>query len=86
MAHRCAVLVSNLNCFHEFIREGETGFVFDHRNAKPADALRKKIENAIGDETLLARVAEGGYRKSAEFSLPNVADQFLNDFNPLVKG
>jgi len=86
MAHRCAVLVSNLNCFHEFIREGETGFVFDHRNAKPADALRKKIENAIGDETLLARVAEGGYLKSAEFSLPNVADQFLNDFNSLVKG
>ena len=86
MAHRCAVLVSNLDCFHEFIREGETGFVFDHRNAKPADALRKKIENAIVDETLLARVAEGGYRKSAEFSLPNVADQFLNDFNSLVKG
>jgi len=86
MAHRCAVLVSNLDCFHEFIREGETGFVFDHRNAKPADALRKKIENAIGNETLLARVAEGGYRKSGEFPLPNVADQFLNDFNSLLKG
>jgi glycosyltransferase involved in cell wall biosynthesis len=86
MAHRCAVLVSNLDCFRDFIREGETGFVFDHRNAKPADALRKKIENAIGDETLLARVAEAGYRKSAEYSLPNVADQFLKDFNSLVKG
>jgi glycosyltransferase involved in cell wall biosynthesis len=85
MAHRCAVLVSNLDCFHDFIREGETGFMFDHRAANPADALRKKIENAIGDETLLARVAEAGYRKSAEYSLTCVADQFLNDFNSVVK-
>ena len=85
MAHRCAVLVSNLDCFHDFIREGETGFVFDHRAANPADALREKIENAIVDETLLARVAEAGYRKSAEYSLSHVADQLLNDFNSLVR-
>ncbi len=85
LAHRCPVLVSNLDCFHDFIREGATGFIFDDRAANPADALRKKIENAIADESLLARVAEAGYRKSAEFSLTNVADQFLNDFNSVVK-
>ena len=85
MAHGCAVLVSNLDCFHDFIRESETGFVFDHRAANPSDALREKIENALADETLLARVAEAGYRKSAEFSLAKVADQFLNDFNSLVR-
>src|SRR4029077_18107641 len=85
MAHGCAVLVSNLDCFHDFIREGETGFVLDHRAANPSDALREKIENALADETLLARVAEAGYRKSAEFSLAKVADQFLNDFNSLVR-
>jgi glycosyltransferase involved in cell wall biosynthesis len=85
MAHRCPVVVSNLDCFHDFIREGETGFVFDHRAANPADALREKIEKAIVDEPLLARVAEAGYRKSAEYSLANVADQFLNDFNSLAR-
>jgi glycosyltransferase involved in cell wall biosynthesis len=85
MAHRCPVLVSNLDCFRDFIRESETGFVFDHRAANPADALREKIENALADETLLARIAEAGYRKSAEYSLTCVADQFLNDFNSVVK-
>jgi hypothetical protein len=59
--------------------------VFDHRAANPAGALHEKIENAIGDETLLARIAEAGYRKSEEYSLPRVADQFLNDFNSLVR-
>ena len=85
MAHRCAVLVSNLDCFHDFIREGETGFIFDHRASNPSEALREKIENAMVDETLLARVAEAGYRKSADYSLSYVADQFLNDFNSLVR-
>ena len=85
MAHRCPVVVSNLDCFNDFIREGETGFVFDHRVANAADALRKKIENAMVDETLLARVAEAGYRKSAQYSLSHVADQFLDDFNSLVR-
>lgn len=85
MAHGCAVLVSNLDCFHDFIREGETGFVFDHRAADPARALREKIAKAIGDEGLLARVADAGYRKSAEYSLPKIADQFLDDFNSVIK-
>jgi glycosyltransferase involved in cell wall biosynthesis len=85
MAQRCAVLVSNLDCFHDFIREGETGFIFNHRAANPADALREKIENVMVDEPLLARVAEAGYGKSAECSLTCVAAQFLDDFNSLVR-
>ena len=85
MAHRCAVLVSNLDCFHDFIREGETGFIFNHRAANPVDALREKIENVMVDEPLLARVAEAGYGKSAEYSLTCVAAQFLDDFNSLVR-
>lgn len=85
MAHRCAVLVSNLDCFHDFIREGETGFIFNHRAANPTDALREKIENVVVDEPLLARVAETGYCRSTEYSLTCVADQFLDDFNSLVR-
>lgn len=84
MAQGCAVLVSNLDCFHDFIRDGETGFVFDHLTANPTTTLQEKIAKLISDETLLARVAEAGYRKSAEYSVANVASQFLNDFNSLV--
>jgi glycosyltransferase involved in cell wall biosynthesis len=85
MTHGCAVLVSNLDCFHDFIRESETGFVFDHRAADPIGTLREKIANVIGDEMLLQRVADAGYRKSGEYSLPNVAEQFLSDFSSLIK-
>jgi glycosyltransferase involved in cell wall biosynthesis len=84
MAHGCAVLVSNLDCFHDFIRDGDTGFVFDHRLKSPAETLRQRIENVTIDEDLLARVAEAGYRKSTEYSLARVADQFLHDFSLLI--
>ena len=84
MAHGCAVLVSNLDCFRDFIRDNVTGFVFDHRNQSGAETLCDKIDSVIGNETLLARVAAAGYEKSTEYSPERVADQFLKDFDSLI--
>jgi glycosyltransferase involved in cell wall biosynthesis len=85
MAHGCPVLVSALACFRDFIEDGETGFVFDHRRPDPAKSLSDKIAQIIEDDSLLARVAEAGWRKSAQYALPCVADQFLADFAELQK-
>jgi glycosyltransferase involved in cell wall biosynthesis len=84
MTHGCAAIVSNLECFGDFIRDDETGFVFDHRSDNPSESLRQKLEGVVADETLLTRVAEGGYRKSAEYSPNRVADLFVADFSSLV--
>jgi len=84
MAHGCAVLVSNLDCFRDFIRDNETGFVFDHRKQSASQTLRDKIDNVIRNETLLARVAAAGYEKSTDYSPDRVAYQFLNDFDSLI--
>src|SRR6202171_6516006 len=84
MAHGCAVLVSNLECFQDFIRDGQTGFVFDHYSTNPAENLRNKIAHVIADEMLLARVAESGHAKTAEYSVERVASQFLDDFSSLI--
>ena len=85
MAQGCAVLVSDLDCFRDFVRDGETGFVFDHRGAaNPADTLADRLEQLIVDQALLERAAEAGYRKSAEYSVERVADQFLEDFSSLT--
>jgi glycosyltransferase involved in cell wall biosynthesis len=80
MAHGCAVVVSDLACFHDFIRDGETGFAFDHRAKSAVNSLREKMETVIGDEALLSRVAEAGHRKSIEYSPEHIADHFLSDF------
>jgi glycosyltransferase involved in cell wall biosynthesis len=85
MAHGCAVLVSNLGCFRDFIRDSETGFIVDHRAQSTAETLRDKIDNVIHNETLLARVAVAGYEKSAEYSPERVAEQFLKDFDSVIR-
>ena len=86
MAHGCAVLVSDLGCFHDFLRDGETGFIFNHRARDPVSALREKMANAILDPALLARVAEAGYGQvTTEYSLRRVADRFLEDFQSLLQ-
>ena len=39
MTHGCAVLVSDLKCFHDFVSTNETGFVFEQGSSDPADSL-----------------------------------------------
>jgi glycosyltransferase involved in cell wall biosynthesis len=84
MTQGCPVLVSNLGCFHDFIRENESGFFFDHRAANPTEALGARLQALTRDEALLARVAEAGYRRSADFTLERVAARFLHDFEKLT--
>ncbi len=84
MAQGCAVLVSNLDCFHDFVREGETGFIFDQRSPDPGKALQDKIQEILSPEERLARVAEQGHRQSTDYSVARIADQFLNDFSSLI--
>jgi glycosyltransferase involved in cell wall biosynthesis len=85
MTHGCAVLVSILDCFTDFIHDGETGFIFDHRSNSPQKNLRAKIEAITNDEGLLMRVAEAGRCKSEEYSLSRVADHFIADFNSIIQ-
>ena len=84
MAHGCAALVSDLECFHDFIVDPETGFIFNQRASNPAAALADKMSILLQDETQLARVAEAGYRKSLEYTVARVADRFLDDFKAVM--
>ncbi|MBV9007923.1 MAG: glycosyltransferase family 4 protein [Verrucomicrobia bacterium] len=81
MSHACAVIVSSLACFREFIIPGQTGFVFSENTA---ESLAGTLRSVIANESDLARVAEAGRHKSEEFSLPRVADRFLADFQTVI--
>jgi glycosyltransferase involved in cell wall biosynthesis len=83
MAQHCAVLVSDLECFGDFIRNGETGFIFNHRSADPVKTLAERMEQIIGDEASLETVAAAGYDRAASYSVPSIADRFLSDFRSL---
>jgi glycosyltransferase involved in cell wall biosynthesis len=83
MTHGCAVLVSNLNCFCDFVVPNKTGFVFQHDVSDPIDSLVCTFRHAVSDPVRLDEIAKAGLLKSEEFSRGRVADQFLADFQKL---
>ena len=85
MAQRCAVLVSNLSCFRDFIHDNDTGFTFDHRTSSPREALRSRLAELMADQPLLERVSAAGWRRSADYSIERIADRFLKDFDRVVQ-
>ena len=84
MARSRVALVSNLACFHDFIRDGENGFVFDHRTANPVDTLAQTISTLLAAPGPLAAVAPRAFATAMEFSLPRVAVRYLDDFQSLL--
>ena len=84
MSHGCAVLVSSLECFRDFLREGETGFSFAHRAPAAVQILREKMVQIIADKADLERVAEAGRQTVDAYRLTAIANRFLDDFASLT--
>jgi glycosyltransferase involved in cell wall biosynthesis len=84
MTHGCAVLVSNLGCFRDFVLPNETGFIFEHDSSDPVASLVRVFRQALSDPVRLEQIANAGLLKSGEFSRARVADKFLTDFEQLI--
>jgi glycosyltransferase involved in cell wall biosynthesis len=84
MACGCPALVSALGCFEDFIRDGYSGFVFDHRSPVPAETLCSRLKEILADEKRLLAAAVRAYESATDFALPKVADSFVQDFFAIV--
>ncbi len=85
MAAGCPPIVSSLECFREFVKPGLNGWTFDHRSADAGVELANVLKHVITDTDTLARVREEALRTAKEFSLQRVADQYLSDFEEIVR-
>jgi hypothetical protein len=83
MAAGCAVVVSRLGCFAEFIKDGETGLTFDHRASDAAIQLSTQLSRLMSEPRLLDALAQEGHRTAREFRTPAVAARMLDDFASL---
>jgi glycosyltransferase involved in cell wall biosynthesis len=84
MSHGCPPLVSDLECFRDFVSDDVDGFVFDHRAAQPATTLAAKLSELLGDPFRLARASDAALRKMENYSLERIARMYLDDFQSLV--
>lgn len=84
MATGAPVIVSALKCFNDFIKDKETGFVFDHEKETPEKDLSKIIELLISNQYIVDRIGVAAYEESKKFSVDMIAIQYLSNFKKLL--
>lgn len=85
MAHGCAPFVSNLPCFRDYIEDGVTGFVFDHRGPAPEKKLAARLVELLElPPEQIMRAGEAARAKVAQFDVETVAQRYLEDFASLL--
>ena len=80
------VIVSGLECFLDFIVDGETGLRFDHRTGDPAAALAAKLEEAISDWSRSLEIGRSARDVAQRFGFNPVAGEFLAIFEQILRG
>jgi glycosyltransferase involved in cell wall biosynthesis len=84
MAARCAVVVSNMRCFDDYIEPGLTGLRFEHRDATPEVNLGSQLISLIDAPDRLKQIAEAGHQSVCKFRTPAIAARMLDDFAALL--
>jgi glycosyltransferase involved in cell wall biosynthesis len=85
MAWGCAPIVSNLDCFKDFIRLGENGLIFDHRGSDAIKKLAEAIRILATDTTMRHNLARQAVNVRQTHSPQAIARLFLNDFTSMVE-
>jgi len=86
MAAGCAVLVSSLRCFDDFIDDGISGVKFDHRGPNADRELARHLLALMTRPALVEEIARAGHRAAGNFRLPEIAARMLGDFARLGAG
>jgi glycosyltransferase involved in cell wall biosynthesis len=83
MAAGLVPVVSALRCFGEYVTDGQTGLVFDHRAPDRVQRLAGALEAVLLNERLRARMRAAGVVRARDFSTARIADRLLEDFQLL---
>jgi glycosyltransferase involved in cell wall biosynthesis len=84
MAAGCAVVVSGLQCFDDYVEDGVTGLQFDHRGADPAAHLAAALALLISEPERLQKIADAGRCAAANFRVAAIAGRMLDDFRSVL--
>ena len=86
MASGAVPVVSNLECFTDFVRHEQNGLVFDHRADDAAARLASSLARLIRDVELRQRLARAARQDSQRYDYPVYAEALLTDFAELTRG
>lgn len=86
MARGCLTVVSSLDCFKDFVESGRNGFIFNHREVHPDEALYNSLVSLTSkaDEPHFLRVRVDARSTAEEYTSANISKLFLDDFQRIL--
>ncbi|HVZ65442.1 MAG TPA: glycosyltransferase family 4 protein [Lacunisphaera sp.] len=84
MAAGAVPVTSELACFHDFVRPGENGLVFDHRATDAADRLAGSLARLLRSSELRAQLRTEAAATARRYDFAVYADTLLEDFAQLT--
>lgn len=84
MAAGCAPVVSNLACFRDLVRDGDTGLIFDHAAPDAAARLAAALGRFVVDTAFRREIAGRAQAFARRFDFAESARTVLADFARIV--
>jgi glycosyltransferase involved in cell wall biosynthesis len=84
MAWGCVPIVSNLACFHDFIKHESNGLVFDHRRPEADILLGEAISRLQMNTSFRDKLAEQALAVRQTHSTSFIASQFIQEFEEII--
>lgn len=78
-------VVSALECFSDFLVDGQNGVVFNHRVAEPERELANALKVLISDEQKCRNLSQAAAKTAERFSVDHIAQQYANLFQKLLR-
>jgi glycosyltransferase involved in cell wall biosynthesis len=85
LAAGCAVVVSDLRCFDDYIEHGVSGLRFEHRSPHPEQNLAIALADLIAAPELIKDIAGKGNMAARDFQTSVIASKMLADFQTLIR-
>lgn len=79
-------IVSNLECFKDFIENEKNGLVFDHKDKAAPEVLSQLILKLMNSAELYQKLSINGSKRAQDFSVEQIADQYYNKFLNIING
>ncbi|MBE9067871.1 glycosyltransferase family 4 protein, partial [Leptolyngbya cf. ectocarpi LEGE 11479] len=76
-------IVSNLDCFKSFIKEGSNGYSFDHRCNSSVENLEDKLLKVLSQPEIAQEISKNAIKTALKFSYERVARKYEGIFSEL---
>lgn len=83
MAAGAVPVVSALDCFADFVRDGANGWVFNHTHAEAPAKLAEILAELVANSKLREQLARAAQRDVRTYDFPEFAGRLLEDFSTL---